>query len=662
VSGTDLRWYLRRLSRMSASEVAWRTVDQTRRRTWSRYQVHRETPAPVVDGVRRRFEAVLPAGALDGVGADLRQAVERAADAVLDGRWTVLGVPRTDASDPDWFYDPVTGRRAPDTAYCFSIDHRSEELTGNVKQVWEMSRMHHVTVLAAAYAFSGDDRYAETAARQLRSWWAQNPFLSGIHWTNGIEVGQRLIAWVWIRRLLDAWPGAAALFEENPEALSQIRWHQRYLAAFRSRGSSANNHVIAEAAGQLVGALAFPWFDQSGRWATQAAALLERELQNNTFPSGVNRELAFDYHGFVAELAIIAAVEADRAGRPLSDQTWQCIGSMLDVVAALVDSQLGAPRQGDGDDGRGLVLGPADANRWSSLLAFGSSVFGAPDWWPPCPQDATSLLLDSLAARHKPGERSPARPNHFPDAGVTILRSATDGLPEIWCRCDSGPHGFLSIAAHAHADAMAIEVRHGGTDILSDPGTFCYHGDERWRSYFRSTLAHNTIELGGLSQSTQGGPFLWTRHAQTRLLQLEHGPDGAEVWSAEHDGYAVLDPPAVHRRTVRFLEAQRRIEVSDVIESAGRHRLRLMFHLGPEVAAALDGSSAALTWTTREGSVGRATLDLPPELTWSTAGGLTDPVLGWYSARFGEKQPSVSLVGEGTSGSGTLVSTLVFYS
>ena len=43
-------------------------------------------------------------------------------------------------------------------------------------------------------------------------------------------------------------------------ALRQIRWHQQYLAAFRSRGSSANNHVIAEAAGQLVASCAFPWF------------------------------------------------------------------------------------------------------------------------------------------------------------------------------------------------------------------------------------------------------------------------------------------------------------------------------------------------------------------------------------------------------------------
>ena len=93
--------------------------------------------------------------------------------------------------------------------YCFKVNHRSEDVTGNVKQVWELSRMHHVTVLATAFALTGDERYAERAASHLRSWWAQNPFLSGVHWTSGIETGLRLIAWVWVRRLLDGWVGVA---------------------------------------------------------------------------------------------------------------------------------------------------------------------------------------------------------------------------------------------------------------------------------------------------------------------------------------------------------------------------------------------------------------------------------------------------------------------
>ena len=189
-------------------------------------------------------------------------------------------------------------------------------------------------------------------AGQLRSWYRENPFLSGVHWTSGIEVGIRLISLAWIRRLLDGWPGVAGLFEDDGLAVQQIRWHQQYLDGFRSRGSSANNHVIAEAAGQLVASCAFPWFPESERWRRKSARLLERELMRNTFPSGIGRELASDYQSFVAELGLLAAVEAEAASRPLSTAVWQRLCAMTDSAAALVDERMRAPRQGDGDDGR----------------------------------------------------------------------------------------------------------------------------------------------------------------------------------------------------------------------------------------------------------------------------------------------------------------------
>ena len=457
--------------------------------------------------------------------------------------------------DPDWFFDPVTGRRAPQFDYCFKVNHRSEDVTGNVKQIWELSRMHHLTVLAAAFSLSGDERYAERAASHLRSWWAQNPFLSGVHWTSGIEAGLRLITWVWVRRLLDGWDGAADLFERNEVARAQIWWHQHYLASFRSRGSSANNHVIAEAAGLLVAALAFDWFAESSRWAEEAARVLEHELKSNTFPSGVNREMAFDYHGFVAELVVVAAAEASWAGRPLSDDLWELLYRMFDVVAATVDVKLRAPRQGDGDNGTALVLDPPTTERWSGLLAIGEALFDAPEWWPTVEPTVTSTLLASMAGRRHTAACPDGRPSHYADAGLTLLRSSPSDGEEIWCRCDAGPHGFLSIAAHAHADALAVEVRYDGTDVLADPGTYCYHGEPRWRSYFRSTLAHNTIEVGGQDQSSSGGPFLWTRHARSRLIELETDADGeVAAWSAEHDGYRALTPPLRHRRSVRLAE------------------------------------------------------------------------------------------------------------
>jgi hypothetical protein len=660
---------------MSPAEVAWRARDQALQLAWSRRQVSREqlppddtAPGTALSG--HRFAAVLPAGTAQAVPAAARAAVLAAADGLLRGEWEVLGVARADLTAPDWFRDPVTGRRSEPGRYSFRINHRSEEQVGNVKQVWEISRLQHLTLLAAAWYLSGNPAYAERAALQLRSWWRENPFLSGVHWTSGIELGIRLISLAWIRRLLDDWPPVTALFEGSELALAQIRWHQRFLAGFRSRGSSANNHVIAEAAGQLVASCAFGWFSESDRWRRQAARLLEAELLNNTFPSGIGRELASEYQGFVAELALLAAIEAGAAGHPLSDPAWQRLAAMTDSCAALVDERLRPPRQGDGDEGRGLLLDAPAANRWPSLLALGARVLGPLDWWPLAEPDASSTIIGALAGPPRPAAGRPAqRPSRFADAGTTILRTTTDipessDLPEIWCRCDGGPHGFLSIAAHAHADALSVEVRYGGVDVLADPGTFCYHGDPPWRSYFRSTLAHNTIELAGQSQSGDGGPFLWLRHANSQELEVRDAGETAR-WTAEHDGYQALTPPARHRRQVALDRRARTLEIKDQIEGAGQE-LRLAFHLGPEIEAELAQEAgrgpavAMLRWSDAT-APGEARMNLPAGLAWSLHRGETDPILGWYADGLGRRRPSFTLLGAGIAPAQmTLVTRLEF--
>ncbi|OWA13353.1 heparinase [Streptomyces sp. CS113] len=630
-------WYLRRLSRMGPREVGGRAGDTVRRRRWRSAR----PDAPSVTGAR--FTAVLPAQALAAVPPDAAKRLVAEADRLMAGHVEYFGVVRDDLADPDWWYDPKTGRRAPG-GYAFDVPYRDEDAVGDIKQIWELSRHHYLTVLAAAYAVTGDERYAERVAEHLRSWWAANAPLRSVHWVSGIELGIRLLSWVWIRRLLDGWPGAAALFEDNPVALRQIWHHQRWLAAFPSRGSSANNHVVAEAAGQLAAACAFGWFPDSAKWRDEALRSLDRQLRANTFLSGLNRELATEYHGLVLELGLAAVAEADAAGVPVPATVRLVLLRMTDALAAVVDDRLRPPRQGDADDGHGLVVDGAGTDRWASLLATGDAVFGSLPWWPAVTgTDVRTPLLTALIRPYgKDGAgravRRPAdRPAHFADAGLTVLR----GPDGIWCRCDGGPHGFLSIAAHAHADALSVEVRHDGVDVLADPGTYCYHGQPGWRRYFRSTLGHNTLELDGTDQSVSGGPFLWTRHARSRVLAVDTSDAGVSRWCAEHDGYG----GSVHRRRVELTAASRELRVVDEVRGP-RRAVRLAFHLGPAVAADLVGSRARLTWA-RDGEERSAVLDLPGELSWRAHRGETDPPLGWYSPGFGRKEPATTLVGTG---------------
>lgn len=101
----------------------------------------------------------------------------------------------------------------------------------------------------------------------------------------------------------------------------------------------------------------------------------------------------------------------------------------------------------------------------------------------------------------------------------------------------------------------------------------------------------------------------------------------------------------MHRRRVELTASAKELRVVDEVRGP-RRDLRLAFHLGPAITADLAENRAVLTWT-RDGEDRSAVLDLPGQLRWRAHRGESDPPLGWYSAGFGRKEPSTTLVGTG---------------
>jgi hypothetical protein len=210
-----------------------------------------------------------------------------------------------------------------------------------------------------------------------------------------------------------------------------------------------------------------------------------------------------------------------------------------------------------------------------------------------------------------------------------------DGKDEIRVVADAGPLGYLSIAAHGHADALALVLSAGGQEILIDSGTYAYHSQRRWRDHFRGTRAHNTVCIDGQDQSRSGGAFLWLRKANVQVL--EHFTSlSKDRLVARHDGYSALEDPVLHKRSVTLDKLRRSLEVEDEVSCAARHRLELLWHLSERchIVATTNGCIA---------HAGHCAVDIelfvPPGDVGIVAGQL-DPPLGWISRRFDEKTPA----------------------
>jgi hypothetical protein len=642
----SMHWKLQRLRAMSAGEVVYR-VKSAARSLLERQGIGLTDSSPG-SGRCGAMWTDSPPRCVD-VGQ-----YRSAADRILAGRLTVFSLEDLDLGFPPlWNRNPKSGTDAPLT-FGKAIDYRDEKIVGDIKYLWEPSRHLHLVTLAQAWRLTGEARYADGVRTLLDSWFDQCPYPHGVHWTSSLEHAVRLLNWYFTWHLLGG--DASPLFEGAHGKAFRSRWqtvigqHCHFIAGHLSLYSSANNHLLGEYLGLLVGSVGWPLWPRSTSWREVAVCGLEQEALRQNARDGVNREQAFYYHHEVAHMMMLAGLIGRANGVSFSAEFWQRLRDMLSFVACVMDADGHVPMVGDADDARMVRLSPAaDVSPYGMLLAGGAVLFEDPFMARQARafgDDVRWLLGDEVVERLQRLQIDPAaaatsaqRRRSFPEGGYYLLGDRFGEPDEVLAVADAGPLGYLSIAAHGHADALSIVLSVGGHEFLIDPGTYAYHAHKVWRDYFRGTAAHNTVRIDGVDQSVSGGNFLWLTHALARCEQYE-STSRYDRFVGLHTGYQRLKDPVIHRREVVFEKMQRLMTVTDTLNCLRDHDVELLWHFAEDCIITLNGNS--LSVVNGPSSI-HMFIDCGPGFTADAAKGRENPPLGWISRQFDRKVPTQSI-------------------
>ena len=578
----DTRWWFERLRAMSLGEVVYRGA------RLARYPIDLAAARAGIYGrpsrsQRSRLERWRGPEAFvfsqATARAPLTSETRAIAEAYLLGRQPVLGLGELVLPDEPWHFEPrargfwpvIDARRvvaaAPD-----DFDPRT---------TWELNRGHGWVVLARAYAATRDPRFRDRLVHELRSWRRTNPIGVGINWVSAMEAAIRIHAFAWIAALLrdDGDPASWRL-------LAQLLFqHAAFVARNLSRFSSANNHLIVELSGLATAARVL---DIPG-WCGRALTALAREAERQTFPDGVNVEMATHYHMFVLEaLLLVAWLERAYGTRaPALEEVIARMAAYLDAITLRSGIVL---HQGDNDDGKLLPLF-ADRHAEQLLCAAQALTAARPYATRDSPASCEGALLLCDGA---PPVRvvAPPRSCWFGDAGQIVLRGA-----RLHVAFDAGPFGFGTLAAHAHCDALAVTVAFDDQPLLVERGTYRYNGDREARDRYRSTAVHNTVQVGAREQGDVVGPFLWSRKPVAAIEHCELGVNALDVVRASHDGFA----PARHLRTL--VRAGDSLAVVDELRGAqAGEPVVARWHLAPGIEV-VDIAEGFVTVRDRAGSL-----------------------------------------------------------
>src|SRR5688572_18105312 len=561
---------------MTPSEIAYRTLRAIQARAErSGIALAREVPAPDLAAQPHRW--------IKNAAKVKTETYVAAADHLVHGWIDVFALKNVNlGSPPRWNRDPKTGIEAP-LAFGKLLEYRDPDLVGDIKYLWEPNRHLHLVTLAQAYALTKKKAYFDTIVEHLDSWFLACPYGYGPNWVSALEAAMRLINWSAVWQLL-----GREILEKHSDFrdrwLTSIYQHAQFIRGWFSLHSSANNHLIGEAAALFIAALTWPYWPAARGWLATGKRILEREALAQNAPDGVNREQAVSYQQFVLDLLLLCLLAGKANKQWFSADYESRIESMLDYLASIMDAGGNVPMFGDSDDALAVRLSPAAGFcPYKSLLATGALLFRRGDfklkagrlddktrWLFGEGADAQFASLDAETTRLPPRQT-------FPEGGYFVLGCGFETREEIRLVADAGPLGYRSIAAHGHADALSFALSAGGLEFLIDPGTYAYHTQERWRNYFRGTAAHNTLRVDGLDQSVPGGNFMWLSKARAGCSLWLSSPekDSFEGW---HDGYMRLDDPVKHRRLIELDKRARRVLVEDTLEMGEEHDVELFFH------------------------------------------------------------------------------------
>ncbi len=567
-----------------------------------------------------------------------------AADKLVAHRLDLFDLEGCDlGNDINWNYEHKA-RKATPTGFAPSIDYRDHSVAGDCKFAWEPSRHHHLVTLGRAYAWTGEPRYAEETLAQIDSWIDQCPFGSGMQWRSPLELGIRLINWVWAIHMV-----------RLSDAFTRERAHRITSTAYRhlwditrkySRYSSANNHLIGEAAGVFIGSSYFAGLRDASRWRAESRTILLREIMEQTYPDGGTREQAFGYHLFVLQFFVLAGLVARNNGDAMTPEYWHRLEKMFEFLAALIEGGEAPPLYGDCDDGYVLELGRRLGDP-RTLMCVGAILFDRSDFKALAGEFAEAACwLFGPAGRDVYEKISPLttsgapRSRALPESGYYLLRSGPAGSAKrVRVVFDCGELGYGAIAAHGHADALSFTLCVGGKDVLVDPGTYDYFTFQGWRNFFRGTAAHNTATVDGLDQSEMSGPFMWTSRATARCLRWLPAEEGGVV-SGEHDGYQRLSDPVTHRRTLELGNEAPELRICDEILAAKDHEVCLHFHLAERCQVLSANDNRLLV----DFGGGKAGLEFDPQVAVTVIQGSESPIAGWSSPSYHRKRPSPTVV------------------
>jgi len=341
--------------------------------------------------------------------------------------------------------------------------------------------------------------------------------------------------------------------EEKSLIINSLKEHAHILiTGFGQAKLNEFNHQSHGALAMLYLGVLFPMLEQASELRSKAMVILNHHLEKAFYADGGNVEQMFGYYPFETHLFRDAFLLCTANGLEPPVNSLPMLRKMVHFLSSVERPDGTVPQVNDSYE---MPVQPTI--------------------------DTVNEILGSLALIEK------RESVYFPDTQVAVMRDKDQGGWYLLANPAS------VIGAHAHAGRLGFEMWHAGAPLIIESGC-CNYDDPALVSWYRTTRAHNTVVIDGVTEAATSSRLLWVPRRETpnRITSWE---PGFEMSSLE----MVSPPEELTNSSVRWTRKITIVSdsvalISDTFEAEGEHNYEILLHFPPS-SVTVDQSRKSLT-------------------------------------------------------------------
>ncbi len=428
---------------------------------------------------------------------------------------------------PDWHASVMTGKRVANNQQHWSTLNDFDLAVGDIKTVWELSRLQWTVIFAVNYKKSADARELQKLNTWLSDWCFHNPINQGVNWKCGQETAIRVMHLAACHYLVDP---QAQLSKPLAELIYQHLL--RISPTLHYAMAQDNNHGTSEAAALYIGGLLlrsrseFCHCKQVKNWQKTGQYWLENRAAKLIDDDGCFSQNSVNYHRLMLDTLSLTEFFRQQWQQPeFSKHYYLKVRLCCYWLHNVTEPTSGkAALLGLNDGAQLLPITTSDYQdyrpslQWAFQLFLGKTAYHQQV---DCGQLQALFPCTALASNQDSAQINNKALN-------TSYHQVSNSVASCFIRTPD-----LKFRPSA-CDALHVDFWLGEDNLLVGTGSYSYNCEPYYQHYFPSVKSHSTVQFDNTEQMPNISRFLYNNWINTEVVQLNNGQLSAKYNNGQH--------------------------------------------------------------------------------------------------------------------------------